>query len=63
MNKEQIENIISDIMINDGPDGHCDGHEIITDFIVALLAGKGEEWKEKYQLKKGLTDVFKDYIK
>lgn len=22
-----------EIMITDGPDGHCDGHEIITDIV------------------------------
>ena len=63
MNSEEIDSLISDIMIEDGPDGHCDGHEIITAFIVALLAGKGKEWKENYHLKKGLTDIFKDNVK
>ncbi len=63
MNTEEIDDLVVDIMIEDGPDGHCDGHEIITDFIVALLAGKGKEWKENYHLKKGLTDIFKDNVK
>ena len=48
MNKEQIENIISDIMINDGPDGHCDGANIIADFVESLLNGKGKEWAKEY---------------
>ncbi len=60
MNREEIDDLVSDIMIEDGPDGHCDGHEIITDFIVALLASEGKDWKEKYHFKKGLTDSFKD---
>jgi hypothetical protein len=62
MNAEEIDYLVADIMIEDGPDGHCDGHEIITGFIVALLAGKGKEWKEEYCLKKGLTDYFKDIV-
>jgi len=53
MNKEQIENIISDIMINDGPDGHCDGANIIADFVEALLNGKGKEWAKEYFSTKG----------
>ena len=48
MNKEQIENIISDIMINDGADGHCDGANIIADFVEALLNGKDKEWVTEY---------------
>lgn len=48
MDYEKIETIISDIMINDGPDGHCDGSGVIADFVVALLAGTGEEWVKEY---------------
>lgn len=35
-------------MINDGPDGHCDGANIIADFVEALLNGKGKEWAKEY---------------
>lgn len=37
MEKQEIDDIICEILVNDGPDGHVDGHEIITDFIMALL--------------------------
>lgn len=49
MTTEEIDDLIADIMIEDGPDGHCDGHEIITDFIVNLLKGNGKDWAEKYR--------------
>ena len=48
MTKEEIDDIVCEIMINDGPDRHVDGHEIITDFIMALLSGEGHKWKEGY---------------
>lgn len=44
MEKETIDNVVCIIMYKDGPDRHVDGHEIITDFIVAIQKGKGEEW-------------------
>ncbi len=31
-------------MIKDGPDGHCDGHEVITDFVMALLENNVNKW-------------------
>lgn len=46
--KQKIDNIICDILINDGPDGHCDGSEVITDFIESILDGTSEEWVKKY---------------
>jgi hypothetical protein len=48
MTTKQIDNMVIEIMITDGPDGHCDGHEVITSFITALLEGKGEEWSKGY---------------
>ena len=48
MNYEEIEETIADIMINDGPDGHCDGSDVIARFVVALLEGRGKEWIEGY---------------
>ena len=48
MTKEEIDSTVVAIMVNDGPDHHCDGHDIITDFICALLEGKGWEWAQKY---------------
>ena len=49
--KEWIEEQICEIMCNDGPDGHSDGSDIITDFIEALLNGKEEEWVSNYRFK------------
>lgn len=46
---DYIEDNISDIMINDGPDGHSDGSGIIADFVVALLNGTEDEWIEEYE--------------
>ena len=48
MDQKVIDNVICEIMHYDGPDRHVDGHEVITDFIMALLNGQGEEWEEKY---------------
>lgn len=52
MTKEEIDNIIVEIMVKDGPDGHCDGHEIITSFIIALRAGFAKDWIEVYKKEK-----------
>lgn len=49
--KEEIESVIYDIMIIDGPDGHIDGADIITEFIIALLNNEGRKWIEEYRLK------------
>jgi hypothetical protein len=48
MDREQIDDVICEILFRDGPDRHVDGHDIITDFVVALVAGKGDEWARKY---------------
>ena len=54
MTKEEIEDIVMDILIEDGPDGHTDGSSIITAFIVAVINGKGKEWALKYRNDKGI---------
>lgn len=53
MSREEIENIVCQIMIHDGPDRHTDGSDVITDFIVALLNGDAEAyfWKNDYYSK------------
>lgn len=56
MNKEEIEGIVMDILIEDGPDGHTDGSSIITDFIVEVINGKGKEWALKYRKYKGIEE-------
>lgn len=40
--KEDLADLICDIMINDGPDGHVDGHDIITNEIWKRV----EKWKD-----------------
>jgi len=49
MKEEEIEYTIENIMINNGPDGHCDGADIVTDFVMALLRGDGPEWVRHYE--------------
>lgn len=44
-----IEKQVVEIMLNFGPDGHTDGSEIITEFIVAILTGKEDEFIIKLQ--------------
>lgn len=39
---DEIDDIITDTMIEHGPDGHCDGHEIITTNIIDFLKSKLE---------------------
>ena len=44
-----IDDVVCNIMIEDGPDRHCDGHDFITDFIMALKEGKEDEWVKQYE--------------
>ncbi len=57
MSKEEIEDLVMDILIEDGPDGHTDGSSVITDFIVELLNGNGKEWALKYRNDKGIDEL------
>lgn len=43
-----IENVILDIMVNDGPDRRCDGADVLADFFEAYIDGKQNEWLDKY---------------
>jgi hypothetical protein len=52
VDREWIDDVVCEIMKNDGPDGHIDGHEAITAFIVALLNGEGLDWHSKYTYQK-----------
>ena len=54
MDEEEIEDVVSDIMIKDGPDGHSDGSQIIANFITSLLSGSGEDWAKNYRNRKGI---------
>lgn len=55
MDIKKIEETVEDILVHDGSDGHCDGADIIADFIKALLEGSGEEWQKMYEVRKGIT--------
>lgn len=63
LNKKIIDEVICEIMHKDGPDQHIDGHEVITEFIMSLLADKedhfeapeAEIWIAKYAEKKKPT--------
>lgn len=48
MEKAAIEEAVCEILVRDGPDGHCDGAAVLTAFIMALLAGAGEKWLGEY---------------
>lgn len=48
MTRNEIDEIICTIMRHDGPDRHVDGHDIITDFVLALQEGDEYTWKAKY---------------
>lgn len=47
--KQQIQQCVENIMIIDGPNGHTDGSDVITDFIISLLQYKHEEFIENYE--------------
>lgn len=51
MDQEAIDNTICEIMHHDGPDRHIDGHEKITEFVMALLSGSGHDWAAQYAAK------------
>lgn len=51
--KERIDDIVCKILYHDGPGGHIDGHEVITDFIFAVARGEGREWADRYIKKTG----------
>ncbi len=46
--KDKIAGIVADILVNDGPDGHINGSDIIADYIASVIEGKETEWLEKY---------------
>ena len=56
MGDKEIEYAIMDILIEDGPDGHADGSDVITDFVINLINGKGEEWIKNYREVKNIED-------
>ena len=42
---EEVDDMITTLMCEYGPDGHCDGHGVITYYIVSQFIEKGEEKK------------------
>ena len=54
--RERINDIINNIMIEDGPDRHYDGSNVITDFVVSILEGNDYEWWEQYKKEKNITE-------
>lgn len=40
MNREEIDNMIIEIMIKYGPDGHIDGHDVLTEYVMCLLENR-----------------------
>lgn len=51
MLKEDLKNAVMDIMSIDGPDGHTDGSDVITEFIMSVQEGRPEEWIVEYRNK------------
>ena len=45
---ERIDNIVCDILINEGADMHIDGHDVLTRFIEAVIVEKENEWSNGY---------------
>lgn len=37
MNTRKIDDKVTELLIEFGPDGHCDGHEKITEYVVSLV--------------------------
>ena len=56
MTRNEIDNVVCAIMVTDGPDRHVDGHDVITDFIVAILEGNEYDWKSKYFEKNNIEE-------
>lgn len=51
MDKQAIDNVICEILYQDGPDRHIDGHEVISEFIDAIINGQGSDWADAYAKK------------
>lgn len=56
MTRKEIDDVVCQIMIKDGPDGHIDGHNVITDFIISLQEGNEYEWKANYWSDKNISE-------
>ena len=58
MERNEIDDVVCEIMYHDGPDRHIDGHEILTDFICALLIKQGDNWRKRYVADKRTQFVY-----
>lgn len=42
-NRDEIDGKVAHLMIEYGPDGHCDGHDRITDYIMSIISESENE--------------------
>ena len=56
MTRDEIDDVVCEILHHDGPDRHIVGHEKITDFIIAIINNYADDWIDEYVNSK-------DYIK
>lgn len=49
--KSDVERVIAEILIVDGPDGHIDGANVIAEYVMALLndGDGGARWLSAYR--------------
>lgn len=56
LSKEAIDDAVVDILTTEGPDGHCDGHEALTAFVLAVQEDRADEWIKTYQGKQSVLN-------
>ncbi len=52
MSDDEIDEIVCDILIHEGPDRHVDGHEYLTAFVIAVRDGKATRWYAEHIAKR-----------
>lgn len=50
MMEDQIDDAVCEIMQEHGPDGHVDGHEVLTAFVMKCIAAERERCKRIVQM-------------
>lgn len=50
MTRDEIDDVVCEILEQEG-EGHNDGHGRITEFILAVMEGRGGAWAKTYQQK------------
>lgn len=48
MDRRELVAALQTILIQDGPDGHYDGADVIADFVEAAIRGQGREHMVEY---------------